>query len=169
MKILVSVFALCSLLMTMGDDNKQVSLNLQEGQKSEPIDIKEFAWMAGAWEGKGLGGNCVETWSSAVGGAMCGSFLYSQGEKVIFTEHFVLSKQEDSVTLKLKHFDNAMSGWEEKDKYVEFKFVKRDGNRFHFNGLTYVQQADGSMEAYVLIKEKSGKVNEAKFEFKRVK
>lgn len=149
--------------------NDPVSIQLSEGQKSDAIDLADFKWLAGSWVGGGLGGQCVETWSEPQGDAMVGSFLYSQDGKAVFSEHFSLSKVGDSVTLKLKHFDNNLVGWEEKDKSVEFKFVKRNGNKFHFSGMTYVNVSEDKMDVYVLIKQKDDKVQEEKFEFKRSK
>jgi hypothetical protein len=152
-----------------GDDAVPfVSMTLEEGQSSEPIELDQFRWMAGSWEGSGLGGECVETWSVPKGNAMVGSFLYAQADKTIFSEHFVILKVGDSITLKLKHFDDKLSGWEEKDKFVEFKFVKREGDRFHFNGLTYVRKGENEMEAFVRMKGKDGKASEIKFAFQRV-
>ena len=149
--------------------NGPISIQLTEGQQSEAIDLTEFKWLAGSWVGSGLGGQCVETWSEPQGDTIVGSFLYSQNGKAIFSEHFALTKLNDSVTLKLKHFDNNLVGWEEKDKSVEFKFVKRDGNKFHFSGMTYVNVSEDQLDVYVLIKQKDDKVEEEKFEFRRSK
>ncbi len=174
-KIPIPVVLLLLNLIFIGRGNAQensngpISIQLSEGQKSESIDLANYKWLAGSWVGSGLGGQCVETWSEPQGDTIVGSFLFSQEGKAVFSEHFVLTKLGDSVTLKLKHFDNNLVGWEEKDKSVEFKFVKRNGDRFHFSGLTYVKVGDDKMDVYVLIKQKDNSFREEKFEFTRTK
>lgn len=149
-------------------DSPPVCIQLEPGQKSAPIAVEDFAWLTGCWTGSGLGGDCAETWSDPLAGTMIGSFLFTENGKPIFSEHFALIAKEDSVTLKLKHFHQDMKGWEEKDKFIEFPFVKRIGNRFHFGGLTYVAIDETHMEVYVTMKE-GEKMTELKFEFRRSK
>ncbi len=139
---------------------------LAKGEKSQPISIEDFSWLEGCWEGTGLGGKCTELWSGPAGNSVMGSFRYVSDDKVVFTEHFVIRKEGDSVALLLKHFDADFKGWEEKDKCVTFKFVKQDGDNFMFEGLTYRRMGKDKMEVYVVIEENS-KRQEAKFEFSR--
>jgi hypothetical protein len=144
-------------------------LELEEGQPSAPVELSEFQWMVGAWEGEGLGGKCSEVWGPALGGAMVGSFSFAEADQLIFSEHFTLSKEENSVVLKLKHFDDQLAGWEEKDKYVTFRFIKRDRDEFYFNGLTYARRGEDTLVAAVRIKHDDGTVGTSEFVFKRVK
>jgi hypothetical protein len=144
-------------------------LSLGEGEMPEPISADAFRWMVGSWRGKGLGGDCVETWSEPLAGSLVGSFLFAEGGKPIFSELFTISPLENSVTLKLKHFGADMVGWEEKEKFVEFKFVKRVGNRYHFDGLTYIDVSPTQMQAIVRMKRKDGSTSELTFEFERSK
>lgn len=152
---------------TAQEKNGAMTIQAEAGKAAEPIEISEFAWMAGSWKGTGLGGDCVETWSVPMANTMVGSFLYTQKGTPVFSEHFALNKKGDSLTLRLKHFDEKLVGWEEKDKFVEFPFLKRDGNKFYFSGLTYVQVDKNRMDVFVLMKGKQGEQSEAKFEFSR--
>lgn len=153
--------------ITASDDI--VSLQWKDGDVAEKITAKDFEWMTGVWRGKGLGGECEEVWSGGIGSCMVGSFVFAHEGAVVFSEHFSLHPLGDSLTLKLKHFDEKLVGWEEKADSVEFKFIKRSKNRFHFSGLTYVSIDDKHMDVYVLMKSKDGSVKEEKFEFTRVK
>ncbi len=145
------------------------TITLAEGAKSAPIEIDEFQWLAGIWEGTGLGGECTELWSAPKAGSLVGSFCFMNNDEIQFTEHFVLQTAGKSVTLKLKHFDKDLHGWEEKNVSVEFPFVRREGDNFFFSGLTYRKIENDKMEVYVQMKNKDGKVSEAKFEFLRVR
>lgn len=149
------------------DDN--LCLSLGAGEMPEPISAESFRWLAGSWRGKGLGGDCVETWSEPIAGSLVGSFLFTEKDKPVFSELFTISPLGNSVTLRLKHFTAEMVGWEEKDKFVEFKFVKRIGNRYHFDGLTYIDVSPTQMQAVVRMKRKDGTFSEMKFEFDRSK
>lgn len=144
-------------------------ISLAQGESPEPITADALSWLAGSWRGKGLGGECVETWSEPIAGSLVGSFLFAENGKPVFSEVFTISPSGRSVTLKLKHFGADMVGWEEKDKYVEFPFVKRIGNRFHFDGLTYIQVSPTQMQAIVRMKQKDGASKELMFEFERSK
>jgi Domain of unknown function (DUF6265) len=153
-------------LDTSTSETPSHTTQLAKGEKSQPISIEDFSWLEGCWEGTGLGGKCTELWSGPEGGSVMGSFRYVSDDKVVFTEHFVIRKEGDSVALLLKHFDADFKGWEEKDKCVTFKFVKQDGDDFMFEGLTYRRMGKDKMEVYVVIEENS-KRQEAKFEFSR--
>lgn len=78
-------------------------------------------------------------------------------------------EENGSLTLKLKHFDAAMKGWEEKDKFVEFRLVKLEPRAAYFHGLTYRLNEDDSMDVFVVVSQKDGTKREEKFEFKRSK
>jgi sugar phosphate isomerase/epimerase len=149
--------------------HEHLTLSLGDGEVSEPISAEAFRWLAGSWRGKGLGGDCVETWSEPIAGSLVGSFLFTEREKPVFSELFTISPVGNSVTLRLKHFGADMVGWEDKDKFVEFRFVKRIGNRYHFDGLTYIDVSPTQMQAIVRMKRKDGAFSEMKFEFERSK
>jgi hypothetical protein len=42
----------------------------------------------------------------------------------------------------LKHFNRDLSPWEDKDRWLEFRLVKIDGQTAYFNGLTYHRDGD---------------------------
>ena len=132
-----AIFGQAAKLDSTTSEQTSHTTQLAKGEKSQPIDMEDFSWLEGCWDGTGLGGKCTELWSGPEGGSVIGSFRYVSDDKVVFTEHFVIRKEADSVALLLKHFDADFKGWEEKDKCVTFKFVKQDGDNFMFEGLTY--------------------------------
>ena len=131
--------------------------------------LSDVNWLQGHWIGSGLGGDCEELWGKPAGGALIGAFRYVRDGKLQFTEHFVMFEENGSLTLKLKHFDAAMKGWEEKDKFVEFRLVKLEPRAAYFHGLTYRLNEDDSMDVFVVVSQKDGTKREEKFEFKRSK
>ena len=97
---------------------------------------------------------------------MIGTFRMVGGGKLTFTEFFMLQKEADGgVVLKLKHFGPKLDGWEEKDKFVSFPLVRVEKNAAYFGGLTYAIQPDGSMKAWVAMKQKDGTFQEGALHF----
>lgn len=141
---------------------------LDKETKSPPKGrLNEVAWLSGTWQGKGLGGDCEEWWGEGRDGNMQGAFRFDLNGKLIFTEHFVLSEEGESLLLRLKHFGPALKGWEEKDACVEFKLVEVKEREVRFEGLTYRLVDPNHLEAYVVVGTEGGEKKEEKFEFTR--
>jgi hypothetical protein len=88
--------------------------------------IADMAWLAGRWTGDGLGGRVEEIWSPPDAGTMMGTFRLIRDEKVMFYEFLTLRVTEQGLTMQLKHFNLDMSGWEEKNDFVEFLYVGKE-------------------------------------------
>lgn len=138
---------------------------------SEPVNakIEDIAWLKGLWRGKGLDGKVEEMWSPPMAGGLVGTFRLVKDDKLVFSEFFVLEQAGESLTLKLKHFDAKFHGWESRTKFVEFKLIKVEGQTAWFNGLTYRLNDDGSLHAFVAIKQRDGSMREGVFKYKRVR
>ena len=147
------------------------SLFAQSDQKmqTEPIDIKQLSWIAGHWTGEGLGGKFEETWNPPLAGEMMGMFKLVQEGKVNVYEIMTIVPKEDSLVLRIKHFSAAFEGWEEKDGFVEFPFVKVEQNAIHFDGMVFERINENEMHITVRIKEGETEPQELKFVFHRVK
>ena len=142
------------------------TMQLEPGASGPSATLESVSWLRGEWAGEGLGGYCEEVWTSAQGGSMLGTFRVIKEDKMMFSEFMEIAAVDASILLRLKHFGNDFTGWEEKDRYVEFKLVKIDGNTIYFNGLTYRRTGTRTMEVYVVLN--SGNTSkEAKFSYKR--
>jgi hypothetical protein len=140
---------------------------LEEGQASPKAQLSELEWLGGHWQGEGFGGKIEEIWSHEMGGAMMGSFRMIMKEEVSFYELMTISKEGNSILLRIKHFDKNLKGWEEKDESVEFKLVEITSTAVYFEGLTMEKVSDDLLNIYVMI-DHDGKKEEAKFEYKRL-
>lgn len=129
------------------------------------VDLNQFQWLLGEWSGKGFGGQCFESWSPPAGGSMIGTFRHLNDSGLNFCEVFLLTKTDQGVLLKLKHFDARLAGWEEKDESVTFPLLKVKSGVAYFGGLTYELQDDGSLKAYLAMKQKDGTFREAVIHF----
>jgi hypothetical protein len=122
--------------------------------------------------GEGLGGYSEETWSGPAGGAMVGTYRLLKEGKAVFYEFLLLTEENGSLILKLKHFSPELVAWEEKDKFVDFPLVaiEADGRTIHFDGLTFSRGADDTLTIYLLLTDrKTNVVREEPFTMRRAR
>jgi hypothetical protein len=132
--------------------------------------IGDLRWLAGKWEGEGLGGRVEEVWSAPDGGAMVGYFRLVKDGKPVFYEIMTLLEHEGSVEMRLKHVNPDMTGWEEKERYVTFRLVKHDATGAYFSGLTFRRVNDDLIEGFLALRNRTdGTVREEKFVYRRAK
>lgn len=146
----------------------QHTLKATSESKAIDADFDQLKWLTGEWSGEGLGGQCLESWSPAAAGSMIGTFRLIEDDKLNLCEVFLLTKTDAGIHLKLKHFNDQLVGWEEKDKCVDFPLLKVGKNTAWFGGLTYQLQKDGSLKAWVAMKKKDGTFREAEIHLQPV-
>lgn len=142
------------------------TVKLSDGQVGESATIAVMAWLAGSWEGTGLDGQSTEIWSMPGGGMMVGAYRLIKDGKPIFYEAMFLVERDGTLILRLKHFHSNLVGWEEKDKTVDFKYVRREGKRMYFSGLTF-ENLGRELNIYLALRQKDGTINEELFKMKR--
>jgi len=115
---------------------------LEPDQESGKGELSSMDWLVGHWTGEAFGGTCEEVWMPAVDGHMIGTFrMWSEG-KLVFSEFMNLIQEGESFTLKLKHFNSDLSGWEEKDDWTTFRLVEVGENAVWFSGLTMIREGN---------------------------
>jgi hypothetical protein len=144
----------------------QKTLRYDDTKVPPAAKINELAWMAGTWQGTALGGFCEEIWSTPQGGSMMFCFRMVKNGQVAFYELGHIKEQDGSLVLELKHFDEGLTGWEEKDGKEVFELVKIEKDKVCFDGFTIERKSADNIIMYVLM-EDSGK--ELPFDYKRAK
>ena len=114
--------------------------------------IDDAAWLAGSWTGTAFGGRFEEVWNPPSAGTMIGLFKLYGDEGVSFYEILLLSVEDGSLSLKVKHFNPDFSAWEDKEDYVNFRLVKKEDNALHFGGLSFYKRDDSSMDGYIVMR-----------------
>lgn len=142
---------------------------LADGKAAAPTTVEEMAWLTGRWVGDGLGGSTEETWGAPEGGVMIGTFRLVRNSRPVFYEFMTLSQTENGLALRLKHFNPDMKGWEEKEKFVEFRYIGSDGPLVHFSSLTFDRSEPNSLTIYLALRQKNGELREEKFRMTRQK
>lgn len=139
---------------------------LAEGAASPRAGIEELSWLEGRWIGEGLGGCSEETISAPVGGQIMGMFRQAGADGApMFYEFYLFGATGDSIALRIKHFNPDMSGWEDKDGYVEFPLVAIEQDAVYFDGLTYKREGAKGLKAAVKI----GDDGRGDFSFRRAR
>ena len=145
------------------------TLHLNDEQTSPPAKIEDIAWLSGHWQGQVWDGTIQQVWSMPSAGSMMAAFKFIKDDKVKFYELLIISEENNSLVLKLKHFSATLEGWEEKEDYLAFKLVKLTPKRAYFDGYTIEKVSDNEINEYVVIdNEKTGARKETQFTFKRV-
>ena len=116
--------------------------NLEGDQAPGKGKVEDLNWLVGYWTGSGLGGECEEVWMPAKDGHMVGTFRLWEENKLIFSEFMNMVQEGESVSLKLKHFNPDLGGWEEKEKWTTFKLIEMGTQEAYFNGLTFKRSGD---------------------------
>ena len=167
--LLLLVLIILPISLSAQTKNTENTVKLAEGQTGEKATINDIAWLAGNWNGTGLGGVSEEVWSKPNGGIMMGSYRLIIGGKPIFYEMMWMMEREGTLILRLKHFSPELVGWEEKDKTVDFRYVNKVGDRMNFSGLTFERVGDKGLNIYLALRQKDGTLKEEKFVMTRSK
>lgn len=131
--------------------------------------VADIGWMAGHWEGEGLGGQSIESISPPVAGQMAGHFQQVKDGKLQFYELYQFAPAGDSLILRIKHFNADLSGWEEKDRSAEFPLVALEKNAVYFDGLTMRLTGEDQLETIVRTESRDGTISDERFRFRRVR
>jgi len=140
-----------------------------EDKDSPAASINDVAWIAGNWQGEALGGITEEIWTAPLGKSMMGSFKLVVNEIVQFYELCTITEENESLLLRIKHFDKDLKGWEEKDQSIEFPLVKIEKNKVYFDGLTFEKLTKNELNIYVIFKDEGKEEVEMKFNYKSAK
>lgn len=161
---------LVTISITSHSQEKETENTLKLTGTTRPkATIEDIAWLAGHWKGSALGGVSEEIWSPPLANSMMGSYrLIKNDTLIIFYEIVTITEDGQSLTLKLKHFNRDLTGWEEKNEVREFKLVKKEKNRLWFEGMTFELIDENNFQVYLAIQKKHGEVIEERFPYKKV-
>jgi hypothetical protein len=126
---------------------------LSEGESAPAATIEDASWLVGSWTGEAFGQRFEEVWNPPSVGTMIGMFKLMDDEAVNFYELVMLSVEDGTLSLKVKHFHADFTSWEEKEKFVNFKLVKKEENALHFNGLSFYRRDKDHIDAYIVLRE----------------
>lgn len=139
---------------------------LEEGEARPVATLEDARWMVGSWFGTAFGQRFEEVWNAPSGGSMVGMFKLLGDDGVVFYEILLLSVEDDTLSLKVKHFSADFSAWEEKEDYVNFRLVRKERGALHFGGLSFYRRNDDSIDGYIVMRD-GDKISEHHLKYER--
>ena len=83
---------------------------------------------------------------------MVGLFKLMHDGEVTLYEILLLTEEEGTLNMKVKHFNPNFSAWEEKQEHITFRFVKAEEDALHFSGISFYRISDDEMHAYIVMR-----------------
>ncbi len=134
------------------DAKTEHTYQLSEGEKRPAATIEDADWLVGSWTGTAFGQEFEEVWNPPSAGTMVGLFKLIGDDGVVFYELMLLSVEEGTLSLKVKHFSDDFTAWEEKDEFVDFRLVKKEKDALHFGGISFYRRAKDVIDGYIVMK-----------------
>ena len=135
--------------------------------ESRPVaNLENVAWLAGSWSGEAFGSSFEEVWNPPSAGSMVGLWKLMNEGQVVFYELMLIVEEEGSLSLKVKHFNEDFTAWESKEDFVRFRYVKKDADAVHFEGISFYRTDENNMHAFIVMKHE-GTVREEKIVYRR--
>lgn len=168
-KVLLTVFFNLLLLSNIFSQETQSNTLIYDADIGSPnANITAVSWITGQWRGVAFGGVTEENWSKPLGGSMMATFKLVVDGEINFYEILTITEENKTLVMRLKHFNNDLTGWEEKDEVITFNLVKITPNKVFFNGLTFEKISAKEMNIYVVVESDENQIKETKFNFRRV-
>lgn len=144
-----------------------VQVALAQAPAPPPARIESMAWLAGYWEGEGLGGTMEDIWMPPRDGVILGAFRLVQPQGKGFYELFAIEEHEGSLRFVVKHFHRNWVGWEEKDVALKMPLVSISGDAASFGGVGFRREGADQLVVDLRMKMKDGATRTEVLKFRR--
>lgn len=142
------------------------TFRLTAGETAPAATLADVAWFAGAWEGDCFDMRCEEVWNPPSAGTMVGLFKLYDDEGVRFYELMLLTAENGTLVLKVKHFNADFSAWEDKADYVSFPLVALETEAVHFRGLSFYRRGPDELDIWLAL-QRDDEVREHRLAYRR--
>ena len=134
---------------------------------SPPARATDVAWIAGYWEGEGLGGKIEDIWMPPRDGVILGAFRLTKPDGKGFYELFSIEEHEGSLRFVVKHFHPNWVGWEEKDQALKLRLTKIGPDEAVFGGVGFHREAPDLLVVKLTIRMKDGATRQEVLRFRK--
>lgn len=141
---------------TAAEPRTEHTYKLGEGESPPAASLADASWLVGAWEGTAFGQHFEEVWNPASANSMVGMFKLMDGDEVAFYELLLMTVEDGTLSLKVKHFGADFTAWEDKPDFVEFRLVKIEADALHFSGISFYRRGDDGMNGYIVMRNADG-------------
>lgn len=139
-------------------------------QTVSPV-LQPLAFLSGRWTELSPDGWEEEYWSPLSGSSMVGHFRVVKDGAPVFYEFWVIELEDGKPIFKMKHFNSALIGWEEKAEMVRLRATAGPGQQVLFakpdGSLSLRYERKGDELISTLRRVKDGKATEDVFHLHR--
>ena len=153
------VFFLAVLLAIPGGAAEPSTANtfqLADGEEPPEATLEDAAFLVGSWTGTAFGVKFESVWNAPSTGSMVGLFKLFDDDEIGFYELLLLTVEDGTLSLKVKHFSADFSAWEERDEYIDFRLVAKEDDALHFRGLSFYRRGDDNIDGYIVMHNEDG-------------
>ena len=161
------VVAAMPVYVLAAEPRTENTYQLSEGEQRPAATLDDAKWLAGSWSGTAFGQVFEEVWNAPSADSMIGMFKLMSDDGVAFYELMLLTVDDGTLSLKVKHFNPDFSAWEEKNDFVNFRLVKKEPDALHFGGISFYRRDAQTMDAYIVMRGDAG-VSEHHLAYKRI-
>lgn len=154
--LVLSTLLFAGVLAGAAEPRTENTFELSDGEERPAATLADAAFLVGLWSGTAFGEKMEESWSAPTGGSMVGTFKLFDGDDPAMYELMLLTVEDGTLNLKVKHFNADFTAWEDKPDYVNFKLVKLSANELHFGGISFYKRDDDHLDGYIVMRNKDG-------------
>lgn len=146
------VILVCVLLPALAvEPATEHTYRLAEGEERPAATLDDAGWLVGSWTGTAFGQRFEEVWNPPSAGSMAGLFKLYGDDGIAFYEILLLTVDDGTLSLKVRHFNADFTAWENKDEFVNFRLVAFDDDELHFGGLSFYRDGDDAIDGYIVM------------------
>jgi len=146
----------CSQIAFGAEPHTEHTYRLGEGESRPAAMLEDAAFLVGSWEGTAFGRHFEEVWNPPSANSMVGLFKLYDGDEVAFYELLLMTIEDGTLSLKVKHFSADFTAWEDKADFIDFRLVKIDEDALHFGGISFYKRDDDTLDGYIVMKNAEG-------------
>ena len=150
--IAAAAIILAAMPAPAAEPHTEHTYRLEDGGTRPAATLDHASFLVGSWIGTAFGQRFEEVWNPPSAGSMVGMYKVFNGEEVAFYELLLMTVEEGTLSLKVKHFNADFSAWEEKEDYVNFRLVKFDDEALHFGGISFYKRGDDHIDGYIVMR-----------------
>jgi hypothetical protein len=126
---------------------------LADGEPHPDASLDDASWLIGSWTGTAFGKRFEEVWNPPSAGSMVGMFKLFGDDGVSMYELMVMTVEDGTLSLKIRHFNPDFTAWEDKTEDVTLRLVKKDDDALHFGMVSFYRRNNNRIDAYILFRD----------------
>jgi hypothetical protein len=124
---------------------------------SVPATIHDVSWIAGHWEGEGMGGFVEDAWMPPKDGAMLGSLRFTRvGSKRGFYELGAIEEHNGGLRLITEHFSQDWSERRSRKKALKLRLTRLSRTEAVFGPITIKREGPDTRIVEFMLSDKTG-------------